>query len=78
MTGLRQVAKDQQGTGLSLAISGNSVSTPLPAHLMWTKKKGCVDDRQETDSVSAVSREGETTKSRSNTIDWFEYRGTPQ
>ena len=42
------------------------------------KKKGCVDDREETDSVSAVSGEGETTKSRSNTIDWFEYRGTPQ
>ena len=42
------------------------------------KKKGCVDDREETDSVSAVSGEGETTKSRSNTIDWFEYRETPQ
>ena len=42
------------------------------------KKKGCVDDREETDSVSAVSVEGETTKSRSNTIDWFEYRETPQ
>ena len=42
------------------------------------KKRGCVDDREETDSVSAVSGEGETTKSRSNTIDWFEYRETPQ
>ena len=48
---------------------------------MDKKKKGGVDDREETDSVSAVSGEGETTettKSRSNTIDWFEYRETPQ
>ena len=37
-----------------------------------------IDDREETDSVSAVSGEGETSNSRSNTIDWFEYRETPQ
>ena len=42
------------------------------------EKKGCVDDREETDSVSAATGEGETAKSRSNTIDWFRYRETPQ
>ena len=80
LTGLRQAAKDQLDTSRSLETKGNSVSTRLPAHLTWThlKKDVLVGDREEMDRVSAVRREGETSKSRSTTIDWVEYSETPQ
>ena len=65
-------------TSESTEVNNVASRNPTSSSNVDKKKKGCVDDREETDSVSAVSGEGETTKSRPNTIDWFEYRGTPQ